>query len=74
MTLSMRGTGLDGGGVGETAKQDLSFTENDAEGGLYYWAASSGGIARYDFGLRGQKRSRITDRCAQPVSVWVVTR
>ncbi|HND10726.1 MAG TPA: hypothetical protein PLY80_09835 [Pseudomonadota bacterium] len=55
MTLSMRGTGLDGGGVGETAKQDLSFTENDMKGGLYYWAASSGGIARYDFGLRGQK-------------------
>ena len=55
MSLSMRGAAPDGGGVGATAKQDLSFTENDMKGGLYYWAASIGGIARYDFGLRGQK-------------------
>lgn len=55
MSLAMRGTALDGGTVGETAAQDLSFSENDMKGGLYYWAASSGGIARYDFGLRGQK-------------------
>jgi len=55
MALSMRGAAPDGGGVGSTTKQDLSFSENDMKGGLYYWAASSGGIARYDFGLRGQK-------------------
>lgn len=55
MALSMRGAAPDGGGVGSTAKQALSFSENDMKGGLYYWAASIGGIARYDFGLRGQR-------------------
>lgn len=55
MQLSMRGASPEGGGVGISTKQELSFSENDMKGGLYYWAASSGGIARYDFGLRGQK-------------------
>lgn len=52
--LSMRGSALEGGGVGTTAAQKLSFSDSDMKGGLYYWAASIGGIARYDFGLRGQ--------------------
>lgn len=55
LQLSMRGASPEGGGVGTAAQQALSFTENDMKGGLYYWSASSGGIARYDFGLRGQK-------------------
>lgn len=55
MSFTMRGTGAEGGEVGTSVSQDLSFSEQDMKGGLYYWAASIGGIARYDFGLRGQK-------------------
>jgi WD40-like Beta Propeller Repeat len=43
------------GGVGSSAARNLSFAEEDLQGGLYYWAAAQGGINRYDFGLRGQK-------------------
>lgn len=52
--LTMRGSAPEGGGVGTSATQKLSFSDSDMKGGLYYWAASIGGIARYDFGLRGQ--------------------
>src|SRR5207249_6926839 len=30
------------------------FSDEDMDGGLYYWAAAAGGIYRYDFGRRGQ--------------------
>jgi hypothetical protein len=53
--LTMRGSAPKGGGVGSAPAQQLSFSDTDMRGGLYYWAASIGGIARYDFGLRGQK-------------------
>lgn len=53
--LFVRGSINDGAIVGTSAKQALSFASEDMKGGLYYWAASIGGIARYDFGLRGQK-------------------
>lgn len=59
--LTMRGTVPDGGGVGTSAAQTLSFSENDMKGGLYYWAASVGGVARYDFGLRGQRAESFYD-------------
>lgn len=52
--LTMRGSTPEGGGVGSAPAQKLSFSDQDMKGGLYYWAASIGGIARYDFGLRGQ--------------------
>ena len=52
--LTMRGSAPEGGGVGSAAAQKLSFSDQDMKGGLYYWAASIGGIARYDFGLRGK--------------------
>ncbi len=52
--LAVRGTS-DGGGVGASAAQPLLFGNDDMQGGLYYWAASAGGVNRYDFGLRGQK-------------------
>ncbi len=52
--LTVRGSAPEGGGVGSAAAQKLSFSDQDMKGGLYYWAASIGGIARYDFGLRGQ--------------------
>jgi hypothetical protein len=54
LDFSMRGT-TPGGGVGSAPAQKLSFSDSDMKGGLYYWAASAGGIARYDFGRRGQK-------------------
>lgn len=54
LQLKIRGTTLDGNGVGSSAPQALRFSENDMKGGIYYWAASVGGIARYDFGLRGK--------------------
>lgn len=54
VAVSVRGTS-DKGGVGTSAPQALSFGDDDILGGLYYWAASAGGIFRYDFGRRGQK-------------------
>jgi hypothetical protein len=41
-------------GVGAAAARKLSFGDEDLSGGLYYWAAASGSINRYDFGKRGQ--------------------
>lgn len=55
LTLTVRATSQAGGGVGTAAAQKLSFSSEDMLGGLYYWAASSGGIYRYEFGRRGQK-------------------
>jgi hypothetical protein len=43
------------GAVGQAAARKLSFGDETLEGGLYYWAAASGAVNRYDFGLRGQK-------------------
>jgi YD repeat-containing protein len=43
------------GGVGAAAARKISFADEDLLGGLYYWAASSGAINRYDFGMRGQQ-------------------
>ena len=53
--LTVRSSLSGGAAVGTSAAQKLSFGNDDMKGGLYYWAASSGGLARYDFGLRGQK-------------------
>jgi hypothetical protein len=52
--LRLRAT-TDGGGVGTSDVRTISFANDEIQGGLYYWAASAGGIFRYDFGLRGQK-------------------
>ena len=53
--VQVRGTSANGGPVGTSAPRTLSFTQEDMQGGLYYWAASAGGIFRYDFGLRNQQ-------------------
>jgi len=53
ITLTLRGTSASGG-VGMSATRKMSFTDEDLLGGLYYWAAASGAINRYDFGRRGQ--------------------
>jgi len=52
--LSIRATGGATGGVGQTAPRTMSFADEDLKGGLYYWAAGSGAVNRYDFGRRGQ--------------------
>jgi hypothetical protein len=51
--LSIRATGS-AGTVGQAAPRTMSFADEDLKGGLYYWAAGSGAINRYDFGRRGQ--------------------
>ncbi|MCS6912093.1 MAG: hypothetical protein RMK29_07085 [Myxococcales bacterium] len=51
---AVRGT-ADGGGTGTSGSFDLSFSEEDMRGGIYYWAAGAGSIMRYDFGLRRQR-------------------
>lgn len=55
LTVTVRGTTGSGQAVGTSAARHISFSEEDVTGGIYYWAASSGGIYRYDFGLRGQR-------------------
>ena len=54
LDVTLRSTAGAGQPVGAAAPQKLSFADEDVEGGLYYWAAASGSIMRYDFGLRGQ--------------------
>jgi hypothetical protein len=54
VALSLRSTDGNGGPVGSAPAQKLSFADADLQGGLYYWAAASGSILRYDFGLRNQ--------------------
>lgn len=39
----------------------IGFSFYDVQGGLYYWAASSGAVMRYDFGLAGQYPERFLD-------------
>ncbi len=54
LTWTLRGSSAQGGGVGKSAAQHLSFPAEEMAGGIYYWAAAAGGIYRYDFGLNGQ--------------------
>ncbi len=54
VSVTLRATDGAGGPVGTAAPRSLSFADEEIQGGLYYWAALSGGIYRYDFGLRGQ--------------------
>ena len=56
--LTLRSTSGAGKPVGAIAPQKLSFADANVDGGLYYWAAASGSIMRYDFGLRGQKAEK----------------
>ena len=62
--VTVRGVGCDGSNAGTSATRQISFGKQDLLGTLYYWAslrisvngapANSGGIFRYDFGVRGQ--------------------
>jgi len=61
VTYSLRATN-GSGGVGASATQELTFTEEDITGGLYYWNAGGGAIMRYDFGIRGARPETFLDR------------
>lgn len=39
-----------GGGVGRSTSRLLGLTQTDLHGAVYYWAAASGTIVRYEFG------------------------
>jgi hypothetical protein len=41
--------------VGASESRELSVSEEEIKGGLYYWDATSGNIVRYDFGKPGQQ-------------------
>ena len=60
VTVTVKGLGCDGSGAeGVSNTRTMSFARDDMRGTLYYWASAgatlnSGGIYRYDFGVRGQ--------------------
>lgn len=55
MDYELRGTKAAGGPVSASAKQKISFGEEDILGGIYYWNAGAGSTMRYEFGVSGQK-------------------
>jgi hypothetical protein len=65
LTVTVRGLGCDGANIASSASRQISIAREDLVGALYYWASmritvgggnyNSGGIFRYDFGVRGQK-------------------
>jgi hypothetical protein len=61
VTVKVRGLGCDGTNAGASSTRAISFGKEDLVGTLYYWASMrigtnvfSGGVFRYDFGVRGQ--------------------
>ncbi len=55
--MTLRGTamGAMGGAVARSATRFLGLTQSDLRGGVYYWAAGSGTIVRYEFGRSGAR-------------------
>ncbi len=50
VAVSVRATDGQGGGVGTSNAIHVSFSQDDINGGLYYWTTSGGtGIMRFDF-------------------------
>lgn len=64
VSVKVRGLGCDGNNVASSDTRQVSFAKEDLLGTLYYWASmritvgatgyNSGGVFRYDFGVRGQ--------------------
>jgi hypothetical protein len=65
VVVKVRGLGCDGQKVASSSTRSISFAKDDLVGALYYWASlrtvvtggttvNSGGVFRYDFGVRGQ--------------------
>lgn len=53
--VKVRGADTSFSKVGESSSREMSVAEEDIQGGLYYWNATSGNIVRYDFGTPNQK-------------------
>lgn len=53
--ITLRGTSSTAGGRYGTATRTLGIASTTVRGGLYYWAASSGSILRYEFGRAGAR-------------------
>ena len=56
LTLTVSGTSAAGGSVGTSAARTLGVTSQGIRGGIYYWAAGSTAVVRYEFGLPGAHR------------------
>ena len=55
LTLTVRATAMAGGGVGGSATRSLGMTNANVRGGIYYWAAASGTVLRYEWGRTGAR-------------------
>ncbi|MCS6798257.1 MAG: hypothetical protein NZ898_06975 [Myxococcota bacterium] len=60
--IRVRLSGSDGSRVGRAPAREMTFAEEDITGGLYYWAATSGTIKRYEWGRRGRSAETFIDR------------
>ncbi len=49
VTLTLKGTDDAGSAVGESAPIKLLFSNDDIQGGLYYWTTTTKAIMRFDF-------------------------
>jgi hypothetical protein len=55
LQAKLRGTSAGASTLGESASLTLAFSQDDINGGFYYWTTSGGtAIMRYDFGGTGQ--------------------
>jgi hypothetical protein len=55
VTLTLKGTGaMMGSTVGVSSPTSLSFSNDDIQGGLYYWTTTTKAIMRWDFGSATQ--------------------
>ena len=68
VTVKVRGLGCDASNAGASNTRNISFAQEPLAGTLYYWASInainstatySGGVFRYDFGVRGQTASPV---------------
>jgi hypothetical protein len=77
VTVGVRGVGCDGSNVAAGTTRQISFARDDLVGTLYYWSSIrvgtggssySGGVFRYDFGVRGQSATPVLtpDSAANP--------
>ena len=59
LSIKVRSTDGKGGGVGSSNAVSLSFSQDDINGGLYYWTTSGGtGIMRFDFASSTQTQAQ----------------
>ncbi len=49
VTLKLKGTDDTGAEVGESAALNISFSQDEIQGGLYYWSTTAKSIMRFDF-------------------------